>query len=503
MKIDYQKLFEFSRSSPLKSRFTAIHEISKAANITYDQIALEQFDPLETFTQLSDGIVPDLKILQNFALMAWEDNQWTLPQGRVAMKNWWLSALHQDQNGQHALRLIMVLRSVLADTERYPAPKHVVKLMRQVFLELVDTPDWSNTRNTPVLKALVAADARKLAMIAFARQQDCFALISQIGMPRNLPIIHEAQLQWLDLWIRAPREQRYRLRQNLTQVLNPQLTILQQQSFFSNILNHPIFPQDIGILENRVKDFPELVNWLSSCARQPSLKLALNLEERKRLACWIGTGNYEALKQILINLTQNQNPEDAKKTINRYIFWRNYQNFIQESWLLLPQALYLRHPTHLGNIKPIEGCEFPIVVLKIGTGFIFQSFLGDASENDLIMTNAIQAVENILSQNRIRNAQIEQLPLVLIHDHTFLWQTDLAYTLDQHFHIQAKDQRVFYADHKNAYSEYLQEIEKSDFKHERKQWKNLPKWIDQHLKNKKYPEAVFKSAALTVQRYQL
>ena len=54
----------------------------------------------------------------------------------------------------------------------------------------------------------------------------------------------------------------------------------------------------------------------------------------------------------------------------------------------------------------------------------------------------------------------------------------------------------------NSYSYYLTEVQKPDFTHERKQWKNLPQWVKHNLKNK-YPSHIYQKAALTAQRYDL
>ncbi len=495
-------LFAFTEKAKLQSKFSGMKSIADFINFPFDESLILQLDPEKLFAELIRSPI-DLQLIQVFALMGWDGNQWKSAQGRQAMKHWWLSVLEKDREGEPLLRLVMVLRTVLADLERYPAPIDVVKVMRDVLEDLIRTDEWGEQTDVDILLALISGDAKTLAKIAMREYKNVVQLVLEANFPKKLLIIHDANIEWLSLWIQSSKKQRQIFRQPLNALLNKSLPLEQQCKLASSILNHNFFSLKNESLEQKVKDYPELVAWLSACARNTEFKLQLTSEERQRLGCWIGFGNYESLRQILVEIAQNKADEgDLSKTTNRYIFWKNYQALFQEAWLLLPHEFFVKNKTDLSNVKELQGADYPVVVLKIQNYFVFQYFLGTAANNDLLMTDDIHQVEQILNQRLVLDNQLKQMNLVLIHDHLFKWQSDLAYTLDQHFKIQAKDQRVYFAEGQNNYSYYLTEVQKSEFKDVRKQWKNLPQWVKHNLKNK-YPSHIYQKAALTAQRYDL
>lgn len=495
-------LFAFTEKAKLQSKFSGMKSIADFINFPFDESLILQLDPEKLFAELIRSPI-DLQLIQVFALMGWDGNQWKSAQGRQAMKHWWLSVLEKDREGEPLLRLVMVLRTVLADLERYPAPIDVVKVMRDVLEDLIRTDEWGEQTDVDILLALISGDAKTLAKIAMREYKNVVQLVLEANFPKKLLIIHDANIEWLSLWIQSSKKQRQIFRQPLNALLNKSLPLEQQCKLASSILNHNFFSLKNESLEQKVKDYPELVAWLSACARNTEFKLQLTSEERQRLGCWIGFGNYESLRQILVEIAQNKADEgDLSKTTNRYIFWKNYQALFQEAWLLLPHKFFVKNKTDLSNVKELQGADYPVVVLKIQNYFVFQYFLGTAANNDLLMTDDIHQVEQILNQRLVLDNQLKQMNLVLIHDHLFKWQSDLAYTLDQHFKIQAKDQRVYFAEGQNNYSYYLTEVQKSEFKDVRKQWKNLPQWVKHNLKNK-YPSHIYQKAALTAQRYDL
>lgn len=496
------KTFDFVHHLPLKSRFRGVKNVADILDIDLDFEKFSLIDPQELFHQLIKSPI-ELDLIQVFALMGWENEQWKSDYGHLAMKHWWLSVIEQAKKGDAQLRFVMILRSVLADTERYPAPKDVVQVMRKVMLELIQKNEFKDLAQLKVLQAILAEQPQELASIAIAQSKRVNTVVSMAQLPQKLPIIHEANMHWLGLWIEKSAKQRQGLRQQLNQLLSADLALERQYEYAQIILNHAAFSDQIIYLEKEVKAYPEIVIWLSRCARQLAFKEKLTLAERHKLNCWIGTGNYESLRSVLTNLAhQSQDEGDVAKTVNRYIFWKNYQHLFQEAWLLLPPELYAAQTSKLGNLKPVQGIEYPTIALKIGAYFVLQSFLGTAAKNDVLMTDDIETVENILHQKMIRSSDLTDLNLVLIHDHVFMWQSDLAYTLDQDFQMPAKDQQVYFAEGKNSFSNYLTDVKKSDFIHERKQWKNLPNWVKNSLKTR-YPAEVYQRAALTALRYGL
>lgn len=493
-------LFNFTTQSKLVSRFKGLTKFAQEFDLAFDEDAIGEIDTNKIFIQLVKEPI-EINVMQTFALMGCHNKHWKTPDGEQAMLNWWLSVIEEDRKDHPLPRLIMVLRSILADTERYPAPKDVVQVMAQVLQELIQKGKWGCDRHLDLLQALVQNQPKKLARIALDQQCSVMKCIQNAKFPSKLLIVQEANLEWLSLWITEHKVQREILRHALNQVLGNNLDMVAKQSLATVILNHHHFTIDKKALEKAVKDYPELVAWLSYCARSSDFKKGLSNSQRQILGIWIGTGNYESLKSILTDIAwTTADNSDVEKTSNRYIFWKNYQFFFQEAWLLLPESLYNAHQSQLPNIKKVQGTEYPIVVLKIQDYFVFQYFLGSAAKNDLLMTDDVDRVESILNQTDIFNDELRSVNLVLIHDHFFKWQSDLAYTLDEHFQLPAIDKKVHITN--TFIANYQQEVGKREFIDTRKEWKNLPNWVKNHLK-RNYLPSVYQRAALTVKRYGL
>lgn len=493
-------VFDFINESKLVSRFKNLKRFTQEFDLEFNEDAIDEIDANKIFTQLVKQPI-EINVMQTFAVMGWHNTHWKTPYGQHAMLNWWLSVIEQDRKGNPLPRLIMVLRSILADTERYPAPNDVVQVMGQVLQELIQNGKLGHDQHIDVLQALVENQPKKLAKIALDQQSSVKKCMQNAKFPSKLPIVQEANLEWLSIWITEHKVQRQILRHALNQVLENNLDVAAKHRLAAVILNHSHFNIDKKALEKAVKDYPELVAWLSYCARSLDFKKGLSNSQRQTLSIWIGTGNYESLKSILTDIAwTTADNSDVEKTSNRYIFWKNYQQFFQEAWLLLPETLYKAHQSQLPNIKKVQGTEYPIVVLKIQDYFVFQYFLGSAAKNDLLMTDDVDQVESILNQTDIFNDELRSVNLVLIHDHFFKWQSDLAYTLDENFQLPAVDKKVHITH--TFVANYQQEIGKPEFIETRKEWKNLPNWVKNHLK-RNYPPSVYQTAALTVKRYGL
>lgn len=496
-------LFNFVTKNKLKSQFSSVQYLSKMIDVQLSEEDFLNIHPGRIFEQLVKAPM-QLELIQTFALMGWDDHQWKSHNGTKAMQNWWLSALQHEKAGNSLFLKVMVLRSILADTERYPAPTDLIQLMRRTLQGLFSANKWSHRQDEKLLRALISEDAKALASDALAKNKIVHQVVAEAGYPTKLPIIQEANVQWLSQWISASKAQRQILRQALNALLHQDLNIEFQCNFASIIFNHAYFSGDLKKLEVKVKEYPELVAWLSQCARQSEFKNDLNAQHRQALGIWVGTGNYESLRSILMDLAQQTEDEkDPKRTDSRYIFWKSYQIFFQEAWLLLPKKYLINNKKNLANVKEISGTEHATVVLKINNYFIFQYFLGSGNQVDLLMTDDVDKVEKILDQNVIFNHQLQQVNLILIHDHFFNWQNDLAYTLDKHFHVKAQGQKIYYPNRSGGYnlSNYLVQVSQLSFKEKRIQSDCLPKWV-KNQKNR-YNISVYNKAALTAQRYDL
>lgn len=467
------QLFDFTKRAALQSRFSH----SGLANHLSQRLAPKRVfkKPQVLYQQLQQGQV-SLSLIDVLMLIGWRSEVWLSESGRVAMQHWWQSAL--ADTAHPILRLIMMLRVVLADSEQWPGPRAVIQAMSDEMQIVLQNSGWPNQPQADVLLLLVHQNTEALAELAISQSISVHTLVQQVNLPTHLPTVLLAEEQWTSLWVSKDRPQRTTLAPVLHRILHTGLTLKRQQDFTKCFLHHAKMPQKPKILKSKVAAYPEIVSWLSLCVRQPEFRLVFNDTDKQLLRCWIGTGNYEALKDLLIEIaTQHADAENLKKTESRYIFWATYQDLFEETWLLIPPKLLdnSKEIQQRLNVRPITDTLDPIAVLKIGDYYIFQTFIGagNSFDADLIVTSNTDAVELLLKKPELSYTAIKELDLCLIHDHKYLWQVDLAFTLEKELKILPPNGRN---------SSYIKQANDEKFMLERrreiKSW--LRKAVDRH-----------------------
>lgn len=436
------QLFSTIRNTTLDSNFNTLKKIAHFSNLEFDKSLVQMLDPKLLFEKLQYGIIKDLDLLQTFTLMGWDDNLWKIPTGYKAMQNWWLSAFHQEDKGDKNLRIVMILRIVLADTERYPAPKDVVQLMGKVFQDLFESGKCNFKIDYDVLNAIVSKIPKELAKISFLQKKSVIEVIQASGFPNKLPIIEDANEEWLKLWFHANHNQRTPLNNKLIETLNTFSNLNTHIRLTNLILNDINLPRDIFHLKQEVKKFPEIAEWLKKVksvnkSKNTLIKYyqSLHPENAKQLlSCWIGVGNYEQLKVMIYNLADLHYSDNDEWTIksrkaqkNRYLFWEDYQFFFEEIWLLLPQKYqYISEKYAIDNIRNLEGFYYPIAVFKIGSNYIFQPFVSKATQANLFAINDSQdELESLLNEPNISMNQLLSRDVIFKHEHNLGWQPEL------------------------------------------------------------------------------
>ena len=103
------------------------------------------------------------------------------------------------------------------------------------------------------------------------------------------------------------------------------------------------------------------------------------------------------------------------------------------------------------NVKFMSGNDKPIVLLRTEQFYFIQSLEVDTSV-DLLVTEDLNYLDNLVKQNLINHYSLEDITPCLIHDHQYLWQNDMAICLKdlginmsdpQHFHITAHRTQPF------------------------------------------------------------
>lgn len=490
-------LFDFAYRSCLTSRFAQPQfksllqqkNLARVQNMRRPQVLYQQLiqQPIQ------------LDLIELFMLMGWRSDVWLSESGKIAMHHWWQSVLSDYK--QPILRLIMTLRVVFSDTERWPGPRPVVQAMCAEMQVLIQRGEWPNQTQAAVLLVLTQQDPEQLAKLALKQSLSVSALMTQAHLPVNLPIVMQAEQEWLILWLEQDKLRRSGLAMALRQLLHADLSLQRQHELTHQILMNRCLPKKLLALKAKVVEYPEVVAWLSACARQQAFRQGFSVDEMQLLRCWIGTGNHEALKGLLRRLAiQLTDTEGLKKTENRYIFWRNYQDSFEETWLLVPAPIYhsAADIQQFTNIRIAHHTLDPIAVLKMGQYYIFQTFIGagNPAESDLLMTADVSTVESLLESTQVSYKDIQKLDLCLIHDHKYYWQADLASTLDQVFGIVPSSAMIDVAP--NMQRSYRKEVQRVDFQAERR--KQIKTWL--YGARRRHEESVLGRVALSAIRHE-
>lgn len=455
MKFIAPHLLSFVKNAQLKSRFTSISKIAKFSNLEIDISTIEGLDPNILFKKLQDAIVEDIDLLQTLNLMGLEDNRWKTQNGYTVARNWWLSALKKEKDGDSNIRMVMVLRTILADTERYPAPKDVIQTMRTSLDKLIELGEWPFKNNIDVLKGLTSQNAKKLAEISYNKSITVLELMQENGYPEKLPIIEEANNIWFMLWFKSPKEKRLYLRDKVKSLIYSYKSIEQHINLTNIIIDQLGLPQQVAILKNEVKKYPEISEWLKYIKNHQSQKNNLveyyqgliNINSRQLLSCWIGVGNYLQLKGMVYQLADMYFNDDYDEKIvnsrnaqkNRYNFWEEYQFLFEEIWLLLPNKFdYISKNFSIDNTRHLNNFKYPLAIFRIGDFYICEPFIAKANQAELFIILAQQhEIEEKLNQKIINFNDLQSFPVILEHDHHNGWQPLLKKELKKRFGIIA------------------------------------------------------------------
>lgn len=400
----------------------------------------ERPDAARLYAQLAAKTPLELQATDVFALWAWKQGDWQHETGRAAMRHLWQLALQQP-----IIKLLMLLRVLHADNERWPGPRPVIQAMADELKHLIASQVWDVQAD--LIGALMAGDGgKRLATLAFGRHQSVQGWLEQAKLPTRLEIVSEAAGHWLGLWIQAPMSQRQPLQAALQETLATAETPDARVRLARRIFDSPHLPSDPRQLVEKVKHYPELVSWLSDCARKIDFKRQFTGKDAAKLTCWIGVGNYaifgELIEKFLWRLP-NETSINAQR--NRYKFWNDYKEKFEGFWFLLPPGDYLAARQKYGHltIKEVKGFKVPLVVFKISDYFIVQPFGVKATEADVLLIEATEDLWSMLSeQDRISYGQLKE-QLVMIHDQMFLWQVDLASILRDRFGIKGPVGQTF------------------------------------------------------------
>lgn len=506
MKFISKSLFYFVKAEEIRSEFYGIQHRKYKGLANYREAYSSILSPESLFESLVKGAIR-LDVMAVLTLMSWQDNLWVSSDGEIAMKNFWLSALNHKNEGNNTYYFMMILRVILSDAERYPAPTNVIQTMTNSLKELINQGYIKNNAvSINILKIFVdqtdsVSQEKSLAKLAFNRSSSVSSLMKDYDFPHKLPIVKNANFYWLKDYINSNFSLRKNLNASLNEILNSYKKVKDQQKVAKLIINESLFDQSPKELVKKIEDFPEFVHWLSICDRNKLFREQLTPNEIQHLNIWVGTGNYQSLSKLLVDITKYESLESSAENLtkNRYIFWENYQHLFRESWLLVSNSTYNNHPDikNFKNVKILNGMSKPIILIRIGQYYLAQMFIEKGLGADFFMIDNSNAMEKLLNSPEVSYNSIKNLQICLIHDHLHLWQSDLAFNLDKFFNILPHGKMIKVTPYKNL--NYLQEISVTIFASERKV--SVKNW----LKDAKYrwDSSTVSNAALTAKRYNL
>lgn len=96
-------------------------------------------------------------------------------------------------------------------------------------------PSYEQT-DVDILQALISGDAKTLAKIAMREYKNVLQRVQEANFPKKLPIIQDANIEWLSLWIQSSVKQRQALGQQLNALLNRSLPLELQCKLASEYL---------------------------------------------------------------------------------------------------------------------------------------------------------------------------------------------------------------------------------------------------------------------------
>jgi hypothetical protein len=492
--------FSFVGQTQIRSRFAVSPsaQTSRVLDQTHHLI-------LPNAQQLYESLLhapSELSVHDAFALMSWQTDVWQSKKGHRAMKNWWASAQQQP-----VLKWVMTVRVVYADSERWPGPRPVVFAMREACIRLIDQNLWTDG-NAAILKMILQQDHQSFAKFAFDQQVLPISLVQQhFGFNVKLPVVQDAEREWLQLWLGANDRKKHDLIAPLKALLSNELSLERQIELTKMVLHAPQMPNTVEKLQAKIlsSEYPLLSMWLSQCYKNHQFRNSFSAKEQEFLACWVGAGTYGQFEKLIGRIASHTIPTSiaefaSKRAIieNKYIVWLNYQYLLRQAWILIPQKdwnIYQEWES-FANVKPMNNFDYPLIILHVGDYCFIQPIV-DSGRYEIVATLQVSDVQNLINGKVVDYNSLRKIEPFLLHDLLFKWQTDFVYVLECSLglHVQNR-KRIKVA---SAMYTNLDKILEPEYIKERS--KAVRGWLAQS--KSRYSKKILEKYALTAIRYGL
>ena len=410
----------------------------------------------QKFDTLKIAHTDSFDIIDVLALVIIDNDEWqNKTTVKVVTHNWWLSAL--ERHNQQALYASLVL---ILQYHRSPklyenfANTHALKALTAAMLAS-NSYQWQDNTLQLAVKAVLSNSPSNFAALALRDQMTTNQLLHEHKLPVSTDFEHQAIEEWLTLYLKLTEKQLLDHSDTINHYLKRKSDIHFAISRAELIFSNRYFKTDLSTLEKQTHKFSDIHTWLKEWNKNPEFKRLLDKKYQQILRCWLGAGNYYQLEKAvryIAQVNEENIDENRSVSINRYIFWTNYQQHIVDYWLLIPanqQDKYYPIFT-TANIKLVSSknglrqvnslttenvSSVPTVLLKFDDYYFIQPLVSSGGKADLIMTNSVLLLDTALQSDEIDSDVFDNIEPCLIHDHMFLWQRDMAMCLKENFKI--------------------------------------------------------------------
>lgn len=452
---------------PIQSIFTKmpfkLFDMSLISHLNFEQDLKERVNG--NIEKLRQGIKEHLDELDILSLLVISHEIWNDEQlSQIICENLVLSAL--KTKNQYALGMILMFSfhyhrnpSFYQDLKYGVILKNVVRAFHTSKSKY-----WKDKVYGDCVRAIFSDKVSDLAELAIKSRKNISQLCKYYRLSITKDKQYQAEQHWLDLYFHLNEEQLRTLNGAIDVWLNKEPNDVHYAIKITKfIFDHGYFPKDIPKklleLEQKTKKFEHIYEWLKTWSEQDEYMNALQQlgsKYKEILKYWLGTGHYHQLKNLIIQIARIHgefSKNQSSISLNRYIFWTNYQQYIVDYYLLIPITKVRMYEEIIkkSNSKLMMNsvADVPVVLLKLEHPVTHQQYYAiqplvlKKEDVDLVMTKKIATIDYNLSRPEFNGRSLLTVEPCLIHDHYHLWMDDLAQTLKEYFDIEMSDPEHF------------------------------------------------------------
>lgn len=252
----------------------------------------------------------------------------------------------------------------------------------------------------------------------------------------------KAQIHWFNHYFNLPNREFEHYEPSIKSLI-PNHSTKAQEAFALMLIDYPALITRAKQDDTLWSHLTALYQFLKKQSQAIDFLQKLTTIQRQRLKEWVGAGNYNALEKLVNIIAKEKGEFDNKKgsiSVNRYIFWKNYQHHLLDYCLLLPQsyASYAKQYPDV-NTKILQNyhSEYnePCVLLRFENHYFIQMLIKKADQTNLLMTSEVERIDKALQSVYFDADILDDIEICLEHDHVYLWQYALYTTLKDQYDI--------------------------------------------------------------------